>query len=164
MTGGVEGCIKKPGIFLAVILTAFFPGVSYTDSLNINMICGIWKLCYAAENSGAGEIDSGYLVITPDGKFYQYTGGYLESTGSFESVMAGSYFIKGNSVLFNYDTDYYKESGLSKERHGKKYSWRVVTRRYLPAADIVYFDSLKKSVKRPVLIIDSLDYAYAKLY
>lgn len=89
---------------------------------------GFWKRCYSPGLAGVDEIDSGYLALMPDGRYYELSESCCSTEGPPPPYWdLDTYRLEGEVVVFNHRT-----------YAGDPYERRLTLRRGVSA---VYFDA-----------------------
>lgn len=66
---------------------------------------GVWKMCYAPGLEGVYEIDAGYLVLMPDGEYYEVNESGGDLTGPKPPFWErNSYRVEGSMVVLRDET------------------------------------------------------------
>lgn len=127
-------------------------------TLSPAQIIGKWKKAYDPSLKGVYEVDSGYLIILPDGTFKDY----LHSNNNTPaSMLMGNWQIRGNTVTLVNIRLYDKKSGAA----GRKpdFSWSKRIFQYSPSRKVVLFDAIKVPIIADILALDGdLNYSFAK--
>jgi hypothetical protein len=127
-------------------------------TLSSAQIIGKWTKAYDPSLKGVYEVDSGYLIILPDGTFKDY----LHSDNSTPaSMLTGNWRIRGNTVTLVNIRLYDEKSGAA----GRKpdFSWSQRIFQYSPSRKVVLFDAIKVPIVADVLTLDGgLNYSFAK--
>lgn len=126
--------------------------------LSSTQIIGKWKKAYDPSLKGVYAIDSGHLIILPDGTFRDY---YYSDALSPASMLMGSWKIRGNTVTLVNIRLYDEKSGAS----GRKpdFSWSQRIFQYSPSRKVVLFDAKKVPIVADILALDGkLNYSFAK--
>jgi hypothetical protein len=109
---------------------------------------GVWKKCYEPGLEDVDEIDTGYLVLGPGGRYTELSWGCCDTPPSWQS---GPYRAEGETVTFGW------------RRHdGTAYESTLTLRR----GAAVFFDDLKSEPRRVEALTASgdLNYAWCRVY
>jgi len=69
------------------------------ESLSVSQVVGIWRMCY--ESKFKGEIDAGYLVLTPDRRFVHLVDACC---GQPIIIATGRFSIDGPAIILHPET------------------------------------------------------------
>jgi quercetin dioxygenase-like cupin family protein len=115
---------------------------------------GIWKRCYEPGLERVTEIDSGYLVVLPDLRFYELGASCCHGPSGPQPPFGslGTYTLAGDGVTLS-----------AKRNDGSRYE---IPLRYRASARAVFFDSPRSAPidVEALLPGDDLDYAWCRVY
>jgi hypothetical protein len=123
-------------------------------------LVGIWKVCYEPDMKTVGEIDTGYLVLSPDGTFVRWSVDYLaEAT----LIVSGTWTIGGLLVRFEPNRHFMRVKGQS-DYVGRSDVPKEWTLMYNHSTLVALFDNPHEPAKRSVLLWHDANYGFAKIY
>jgi hypothetical protein len=117
---------------------------------------GFWKMCYSPGLAGVDEIDSGYLALMPEGRYYELTESCCHTEGDPGPPppywTLDTYRVEGETVVFN-----------DRTHAGDSYERRLTLRRGVSA---VFFDAPRAAaVTVDALTHDGdLNYGWCRIY
>ena len=142
---------------LIVVVAAGIAGAAGEDHgpREVGAFEGIWKMCYEPGLEMVDEIDTGYLVLMPGGRYYEVSEACCTAVGDPEPP----YWELG---------DYEIESGGSVVLHGHRYDGSAIAHRldHRLAVLAVFFDDPRgEPVQAEVLTAgESIDYGWCRAY
>lgn len=147
---------RKPSFLpLLVLALATSAGGEDHGPREVGALEGIWKMCYAPGLERVDEIDSGYLVLMPGGRYYEVTA----SCCALEEDPEPPYWELG---------DYEREADGTVLLHGRRHDGTPLTirLRHRPAVRAVFFDDPRGApVQAEALTAGrSIDYGFCRAY
>ena len=121
--------------------------------VNVSELVGVWKICYEPDLEGVDEVSSGYLVLMPDGRYFEHREDCCPHPGDPPNVgISNTYTIHENEVTFQVRQD-----------DGTEYELKM---HYRTSAEVVLFDDLEGPAGTFPLLTHqgTLNYCYAKVY
>jgi quercetin dioxygenase-like cupin family protein len=149
---GVAGVARAVGISE----TASATGVASSAAglREVGRFEGLWKKCYEPGLGGVSEIDSGFLVLMPDLRFYELGASCCyeppDPQPPFWSL--GPYRLAGDTVLLE-----------ARRLDGSRYE---IPLKYRSGAQAVFFDAPRSPPAEVEALLsgDDLNYAWCRLY
>jgi hypothetical protein len=137
---------------LALVLAV--PPVAGSGLREVGRFEGIWKKCYEPGLDGVSEIDSGFLVLMPDSKYYEVSSSCCAGFGDPRQPhwFLGTYTVESDLVTLS-----------AKRIDGSSYE---IPLQYRAPAKAVFFDAPgAPAVEVEALSVgENLNYAWCRVY
>ena len=150
--GAVKNLMQIASLVLLLSL-AVMAGATDDVDVDPHELIGVWKVCYEPGLDGVSEIDAGYLIFMPDGKYFQLSEGCCRETDQPPpEPRMGRYSTVGNTVTL------VREG----EGPGQQNTELIFTR----DRNVVFFDNLRGSPLNTFVLHGrgGINYGFGKAY